>query len=107
MTNYFRITGYCPTNDFCFIIDCNGMFEKKWQFSSMLIQKGLKILEISDAETFLDVNITPTEEDKEHIFLRANDNGKPIYTEQVVNGIKYKAVKVADKIYIPDRTQTI
>ena len=107
MTNYFRITGYDPNNDYCFIIDCNGMFEKKWQFSSMLIQKGLKVLEISDAETFLDVNITPTEEDKEHIFLRANTDGRPKYIEQIINGIKYKAVQVADKIYIPDRTQTI
>ncbi len=107
MTNYFRITGYCPTNDFCFIIDCNGMFEKKWQFSAFLVSKGLKVLEISDEETFLDVNITKTEEDTEHIFLRANTHGKPTYIEYNVNGITYKAVKVADKIYIPDRNQTI
>ena len=37
MTNYFRITGYYPEQDFCFIIDSNGMFEKLWQFSSYLI----------------------------------------------------------------------
>lgn len=107
MTNYFRITGYCPENDFCFIMDSNGMFEKKWQFSSFLVQKGLKILEISDNETFIDINITKTEENKEKIFLRANSDGKPKYIEQEVDGIKYKAVQVADKIYIPDRSQTI
>ena len=107
MTNYYRITGYDPNNDYCFIIDCNGMFEKKWQFSSMLIQKGLKVLEITDSDTFIDVNITPTEYDNEHIFLRANDKGKPQNITQTTDGITYKAIKVADKIYIPDRTQTV
>lgn len=38
MNNYFRITGYCEQEDFCFILDCNGCYEKLWQFSSMLVQ---------------------------------------------------------------------
>ena len=103
MTNYFRITGYDPNNDYCFILDCNGKFEKKWQFSSILIQKGFKVLEISDDETFLDVNITKIEEDKENVYLRATAKGKPIYTEQEKDGFIHKAVQVADKIYIPNR----
>ena len=105
--NYFRITGYCPENDFCFIVDSNGMFEKLWQFSSFLIQKGLKILEVSTAEKFLDVNIIPIEEDEQHFYLRANAGGKPKYIEQEIDGITYKALQVADKIYIPDKTQII
>lgn len=39
MTNYFRITGYCPENDFCFIIDCNGMFEKNGSSVLCLFKK--------------------------------------------------------------------
>lgn len=73
----------------------------------MLIQKGLKVIEISDADTFLDINIKPTEFDADHIFLRANANGKPKYIEQTIKDITYKAVQVADKIYIPDKIQTI
>lgn len=102
MTNYYRITGYWPENDCCFIMDSNGMFEKLWQFSSYLIQKGLKVLEVSKMENVLDINIDKVQEDNEHIFLRANADGKPEETTQVVNGITYKAVKVADKIYIPN-----
>ena len=102
MTNYFRITGYWPENDCCFIMDSNGMFEKLWQFSSYLIQKGLKVLEVSKMENVLDINIDKLQEDNEHIFLRANADGKPEETTQVVNGITYKAIKVADKIYIPN-----
>ena len=47
---YFRITGYEPKNDISFILDCNGMFEKLWQFSAMLVAKGLKVLEVSKLE---------------------------------------------------------
>lgn len=44
MNNYFRITGYNKENDFSFIMDCFGMFEKLWQFSALLIEKGFKVL---------------------------------------------------------------
>ena len=100
MTNYFRITGYYPEQDFCFIIDSNGMFEKLWQFSSYLIQKGLKVLEVNKLENIIDINIEKVEQDSEHIFLRATANGKPEYVDQQVNGTTYKAIKVADRLYI-------
>jgi len=105
--NYFRITGYYPQEDFSFILDSNGMHEKLWQFSAMLVAKGLKVLEVSKLENVIDININPIEEDKEHIVLRATAEGKPEYIDQNVNGTIYKAIKVADKIYIPDSTQTI
>ena len=38
---------------------------------------------------------------------RATADGIPEYIEQNVNGITYKAIKVADKIYILNTTQTI
>ena len=105
--NYFRITGYCPENDFCFIIDSNGIFEKLWQFSSFLIQKGLQVLEVSKEEQMLDVNIDKVEQDNEHMILRANADGKPKYITQVIDGIGYKAIKVANKIYIPNKEEII
>ena len=97
---YYRITGYYPQDNFSFIIDSNGMFEKLWQFSSYLIQKGIKVIEVSKLEDIIDINIEPVEEDKEHIFLRATADGKPEYVEQTINGITHKAIKVADRLYI-------
>lgn len=102
MNNFFRITGYLPEDDFCFILDSNGMFEKLWQFSSYLIQKGIKVIEVSKLEQMIDINIEQAEQDSEHFFLRANTKGKPKYIEQEINGITYNAIKVADKIYIPN-----
>ena len=105
--NYFRITGYSNEMDSCFILDSNGMFEKLWEFSSYLLQKDIQVLEVSKTENMLDVNIEKVENDKEHIFLRATADGKPEYINQNINGIIYKAIKVANKIYIPDITNTI
>ena len=105
--NYFRITGYCPEHDFCFIIDSNGMFEKLWQFSSYLISKGIKVIEVSKLENIIDINITPAEEYTQHLILRATAEGKPEYIKQTIDGVKYKTIKIADKIYIPDKEQNI
>ena len=107
MENYFRITGYNPEKDFCFILDCYGMFEKLWQFSSYLIQKGFQVLEVSKYEQMLNVNIENIEYDKDNVYLRASAFGKPTTLEQNINGSTYKSVKVGDKIYIPDNTKLV
>jgi hypothetical protein len=101
--NYFRITGYCEQQDFSFIMDCYGCFEKIWQFSAYLISKGLKVLEVGNDTKFLDGNIDRIKPN-EKLVLRATIKGKPEYITQTINGTKYKAVKVNNKIYIPDTT---
>lgn len=103
MTNYFRITAYEPNYDFSIIMDTYGMFDKLWQFSADLIKRGLKILEVSSDEQFIDVNIDKlTEEEPDKFILRAFVQGKPEYLQQNINGVAYKAVKVGEKIYIPN-----
>ena len=57
MSNYFRITAYHPAKNICAIFDSNGRFEKHWQFSAYLVQKGFKIVEVSSDDKFLDGNI--------------------------------------------------
>ncbi len=103
MNNYYRITGYCEQKDFCFIIDCYGKFEKLWQFSSYLLQKGLKVLEVGNGEKFMDGNIDRITKPTDKLILRATAHGKPEYITQKIDGITYKAAKVADKIYVPNR----
>ena len=101
MTNYFRITAYEPNHDFSIIMDTYGMFEKIWQFSADLIKRGMKILEVSSDEQFIDVNIDKlTEEEPDKFILRSHADGKPEYLEKTIGGTTYKAVKVGDKIYI-------
>ena len=107
MNNYYRITAYHPEEDISAIFDSYGMFEKKWQFSSFLVQKGLCVLEVSSADKFLNGNIPRAPENTEKLLLRANAKGKPEYVTQAIDGVTYTVVKVADKFYVPDRTQTV
>ena len=99
---FYRITAYYQQDDFSFIVGSNGKFEKLWQFSSYLVNKGIQIIEVSKEEQIIDINIEKPEIDNENLILRATADGKPEYIEQNINGITYKAVKVADKIYIPN-----
>lgn len=101
--NYYRITAYDKNHNYSCIIDSNGMFEKLWQFSSYLLQKGFEIIEVSKQENILDINITPIEDCNTKLFLRAYANGKPECVEQIINGRTYNAVKVCKKIYIPNK----
>ncbi len=91
MTNYFRITAYHPETDTCAILDSYGKFEKAWQFSSYLVNKGFKIIEVGNDEKFTDGNIQKVGPDLKHIFLRACAKGQPIKTNNTVkvNGKKY------------------
>lgn len=93
MKNYFRITAYNSAEDISVIMDSNGVFEKIWQFSSLLVQKGFKILEVGSEEKFLDGNFDRAPEDKQKIILRACSKGQPIY-----NG---NTVQVSGRYYIP------
>ena len=93
--NYFRITGYYPKDNFSFIVDSNGTFEKLWQFSAYLISKGIKVIEVHDIENIRDINISKTYLEPKNIVLKAIAKGKPEYIEYEGQ----KAIKVADKIY--------
>ena len=93
MKNYFRITAYNSAEDISVIMDSNGVFDKIWQFSSLLVQKGFKILEVGNEEKFLDGNFDRAPEDKQKIILRACSKGQPIY-----NG---NTVQVSGRYYIP------
>ena len=77
MANYFRITAYHPKEDLFVIMDSNGYFEKLWQFSAYLIQKGFKIIEVGNEEKFDEGDMPKAERDTVHIILRACKSGQP------------------------------
>ena len=77
MNNYFRITAYHPAENISAILDSFGKFDKLWKFSSFLITKGFKIIEVSADDKFLDGDLPRIQADNEHIVLRACANGQP------------------------------
>lgn len=106
MNNYFRVTGYSKEQNISFIVDSYGYYEHLWQFSSELVQKGIEIIAVSDSNKFLNGNITWTDCDDDFLIVRATCDGRPVETTFTVEGVTYKALKVGDKIYVPDKTQT-
>lgn len=93
MDNYFRITGYDPDKDYCFIIDCFGAYKEIWQFSALLLQHGYKVLEVGDDKKFADGNFTRIDFNPNKLIVRATAKGKPVYENGKVN--------VHGRFYIP------
>ena len=107
MSNYYRITAYHPIENYTFIADSNGRFEKLWQFSAYLVSKGVTILEASTEEKFLDGNIPRAKAHAEHIFIQAARKGHPKISTIIINGGNYRMVEVGGRKYIPDRNEAI
>ena len=85
MSIYYRITGYYPKENVCFIADSNGRFEKLWQFSSYLVNKGVQIIAVNASDKFTDGNIGFAETDSNNIIIRACAKGHPAYINGTVN----------------------
>ena len=107
MTKYFRVTAYCKEHDFSFIMDTNGLYEKLWELSAELIKNGMSIIEASSEEKFLDVNIEKVYDEPKQMILRATAKGTPETVTHTLNGITYKALRVGEKLYIPDRSEVV
>ena len=77
MTNYFTITAYHSSESLSVIMDSNGLFEKLWQFSSFMVSKGFKIIEVGDENKFDEGDMPKAEQDTVHVILRACKSGEP------------------------------
>ena len=107
MAKYYRITAYHPSEDYCFIVDCHGKFEKLWEFSSYLRNKGLRVPEVNNDNDFLDGNIKRAREHPDFLYVQAVQRGKPAETTLTINGKTYRAIEVCGKRYVPDRKDVI
>ena len=77
------------------------MFEKMWQFSSFLVKKGLKVVEVSNDEQFIDIDLKKVDYNSSELMLRATGNGHPDFSEKIIDGVTRKVVIVGGKSYIP------
>lgn len=99
MANYFRITAYHPDKDISVILDSNGKFEKLWQFSSYLVQRGFKILEVGKGENLVEGTFPTVSEASKKILLRGINKGKPEIQEMTYQDLPCKAITLYDKVY--------
>ena len=107
MANYYRITAYHPAEDYCFIVDSHGRFEKLCQFSSYLVNKGVKVLEVANGDTFLDGNMKRAKEHPEYLYIQSAQRGQHTRTTMTVDGKTYRAVEICGRRYVPDRNEVV
>jgi hypothetical protein len=105
-TQYFRVTAYHPAEDLSVIIDSYGKYLELWEISYPLILNGFEnTVTLSYGENIIDGNITRIESSSDKVFLRSSAFGRPQNTTFEQNGAIYHAIRVGDKVYIPDRTK--
>ena len=94
MANYFRLTAYHPTENLSVIMDSNGLFEKLWQFSSFMVYKVFKIIEVGGEDKFNEGDMPKVEPDNTHVIVRACKSGLPEITGNciTVEGKSYSII---------------
>lgn len=92
---YFRITGYYPKANVCFIMDSYGKFNELYDFSSYLIDNGIKVVKARAEGRFDFGNISKAAPDAAYLILRACNKGQPILNGEniEVNGKTYSIKK--------------
>lgn len=107
MENYFRITAYHPAKNICAIFDSNGRFEKLWQFSSYLVRKGFKIVEVGTDDKFLDGNIQKSPAGNYLICTRPAPNSTEIRKSGTVRSAASPRTCLAIAARIPKRVFSV
>ena len=99
MANYFRITAYHIEQDLSAILDSNGRFEKLWQFSSFLVNKGFKIIEVTTSDKLVYDPFPLLEKESNKILLRSIAKGLPMIQEVTYQDRPCKAICVGGNTY--------
>ena len=95
---YYRITAYHSDKDISVILDSYGKFESLWDFSSLLVSHGFKVLSLSRAEVLVESTF-PLIEETNKLAVRAIAKGLPNIQEFEYNARKCRGITVGDKIY--------
>lgn len=99
MANYFRITAYHAEQDISVILDSNGRFEKLWQFSSFLVNKGFKIIEVTTSDKLVYDPFPLIQKESNKILLRSIAKGLPMIQEIIYQDRPCKAICVGESAY--------
>ena len=99
MANYFRITTYHTEQNISVILDSNGRFEKLWQFSSFLVNKGFKIIEVTTSDKLVYDPFPSVEKESSKILLRSIAKGLPMIQEVTYQDRPCKTIYVGGNTY--------
>ena len=76
-TEYYRITAYHAPEGLSIIADSYGMFEKLWQFSAYLVERGFRIIAVDREQFFVEGTMPKVATMNEKIMIRAVSKDEP------------------------------
>ena len=71
-------------------MDSNGLFQKLWQFSSFMVSKGFKIIEVGNEDKFDDGDMPKAEYDNVHV-IQPHYGGRQILHDKITNRSRLNA----------------
>ena len=99
MREYFRVVGYCEEKDFCFVLDSYGYCNEIWELSADLIRRKYRVPIATTQGNMLDQYTRNTL--RLFAYVVAQDMQ---HKALALDGVRYKAVQVGDKVFVTDKT---
>ena len=76
-TEYYRITAYHAPEGLAIIVDSYGMFEKLWEFSKYLMERGFHVIAVDREQYFVEGTIEKVKEQSPKLMIRAIGKDEP------------------------------
>ena len=74
---YYRITARNASEELSIIADSYGKFEKLWEFSAYLIERGFRIIAVDREQFFIDGTIPKVDKESPKLMIRAVGKDEP------------------------------
>lgn len=74
---YYRITAYHAPEGLSIIADSYGKFEKLWEFSAYLVERGFRIIAVDREQFFIDGTMPKVDAPSEKLMIRAVGKDEP------------------------------
>ena len=100
-TEYYRITAYHAPEGLSIIADSYGKFEKLWEFSAYLVERGFRIIAVDREQFFIDGTMPKVDAPSKKLMIRAVGKDEPNTFPNT--GYEDKAgtmVQLGDAIYL-------
>lgn len=102
-TEYYRITAHNATEKLSIIADSYGKFEKLWQFSSYLVERGFTILAVDREQFFIEGTMPKVDAVSEKLIIRAVDREEPKeFPDTGYEDKKGVMVQLGDAVYLSE-----
>lgn len=74
---YYRITAYHAPEGLSIIADSYGKFEKLWEFSKHLMERGFNVIAVDREQFFIEGTIEKVKEQSPKLMIRAIGKDEP------------------------------